>query len=208
MNHTIQKLTEYFEKFPGIGPRQARRFVYSLLNKDEKYLAGLVKIISTLKQEVARCSSCNRFFNTGIEGQNEKCSICLNPNRQKDILLITEKDVDLENIEKAGFYNGSYYILGGLINSFGGELPKEIKMKELFEKVKKSAVSDNLKEIILAFAATPEGENTTRYTEKILEPIIKKMPIKISRLGRGLSTGTELEYADNETIRNALEKRN
>jgi len=200
MNPTIQKLAEYFEKLPGIGPRQAQRFCYFLLNKDREFLTNFSKEISKLKQEIFKCDNCQRF------SENTPCSVCQNLNRDKTKLLIVEKDIDLENLEKAGFYNGHYFVLGGLIPAIGLELPKEVKMRELFEKVKKSATTD-LREVILAFNATPEGENASRYTEKILEPIIEKTGIKISRLGHGLSTGTELEYADSNTLKNAFEIR-
>ena len=94
-------------------------------------------------------------------------------------------------------------MLGGLIPGIGAELPKEVKAKELYTRAEKLISIENLEEIILAFSATPEGENTTIYITKILEPL----NTKISRLGRGLSTGTEIEYADSDTLKNALERR-
>ncbi len=201
----ISKLAEYFEKLPGIGPRQSLRFVYSLLNRDEEFLKKFGFLIANLKKEAAQCPSCQRFFANG--GQNKECSICRNGNRDKSLLLIIEKDIDLENIEKAGFYSGLYFVLGGLIPALGEKLPKEIRIKELFERIKKDASSGTLKEIVLALNATIEGDNTCRYVEKITEPVLEKNPIKINRLGRGLSTGTELEYSDKETIVNALKNR-
>lgn len=205
MDSTIQKLSEHFEKLPGIGPRQARRFVYALLSKDNEFLSDFSVLISSLRKSIDQCKKCNRFFQKKKE--ENICNLCSAPNKDKSILLVTEKDIDLENIEKAGFYKGFYFVLGGLIPPVGSTTPKEVKMKELFERVKKEAISKNLKEIILAFNATTEGDNTIRYIEKILEPIIEKSPIKINRLGRGLSTGTELEYSDKETIINAFKNR-
>ncbi|MDD5032630.1 MAG: toprim domain-containing protein [Candidatus Pacebacteria bacterium] len=205
MSIPIQKLAEYFEKLPGIGPRQAKRFVYSLLLKDEPFLNGLSDAILGLKKNTAKCAECRRYF----EKRNDddvRCPICSDIGREKEFLLVIEKDVDMENIEKSGSYRGYYFILGGLVPAIGSEMPKEIMMKELFEKTKSSA-KNGLKEIILAFAATLEGENTCRYIEKILEPIIQAAGIKISRFGRGLSTGTEIEYADTDTIKNAVERR-
>jgi len=203
-NTTIQKLTEYFGKFPGIGPRQAHRFVYFLLNKDPEFLSKLSVSISDLKKNTTRCITCQLFFED--TDKNQQCLICRNTSRDNQKLLILEKDVDLENIEKSGSYNGYYFILGGLLPAIGAEISKEIKMKTLFEKVKKHT-ANGLKEVVLAFNATQEGDNTARYIEKILEPITQKFPIKISRLGRGLSTGTELEYSDRETIENAFKNR-
>ncbi len=201
----ISKLAEYFEKLPGIGPRQASRFVYSLLNRDEEFLKKFGSLIAGLKQGTAQCPSCQRFF--ADAGKNKECVICRSAGREKSLLLVAEKDVDLQNIEKAGFYNGMYFVLGGLVPALGEKLPKEIKIKEFFERIKKDASLGVLREIILALNATLEGDSTCRYIEKIIEPILEKIPIKIGRLGRGLSTGTELEYSDKETILHALKNR-
>ncbi len=111
----------------------------------------------------------------------------------------------MENIEKAGVYNGYYFVLADVI-PLGQTIPKNIRLKELFNRVKQDSEKE-LKEIILAFSATAEGDNTNRYLEKILEPLVKKYSLKISSFGRGLSTGTELEYIDRDTLKNALENR-
>jgi len=205
MNSTIQKLSEFFEKLPGIGPRQARRFVYALLRKEQSFLNDFSALISTLKENVSQCQKCNRFFQSKKHGG--VCGLCNSTERKEKVLLVVEKDIDLKNIEKAGFYNGYYFVLGGLVPPISSGLPEEVKMKKLFERVKEEALSKNLDEIILAFSATTEGDSTTRYVEKILEPIIKNRAIKINRLGRGLSTGTELEYSDKDTILHAFKNR-
>lgn len=204
-NITISKLGSYFEKLPGIGPRQARRFVYFLLAQDETFLKKLADTVLSLKKEIRICQGCFKFFEF-IEN-NQKCALCRNPNRDPKTILIIEKDIDLENIEKAGFYSGQYFVLGGLVPALGENLPKEIKMKELFLRIKTDAKNIESLEIILALNATVEGDNTARYIEKILEPLAEKNAIKISRLGRGLSTGTELEYSDKDTIVSAFKNR-
>ncbi|MFH1956076.1 MAG: toprim domain-containing protein, partial [Patescibacteria group bacterium] len=198
----LDKLIESFLKFPGIGPRQAKRFAYFLAGQDAGFLKNLSELILEIKKEIKQCGSCFRFFESTTVV--DSCQICSNSTRDKNLLMIVEKDVDLENIEKAGIYNGRYFVLGGvlsLLNNHAGKL----RFKELFEKVKilqqNSVQEENSQEIILALSATPEGENTALYIEKILEPL----KIKITCLGRGLSTGTELEYSDKETIKSALE---
>lgn len=191
----MEKLTEYFLKFPGIGPRQAKRFAYFLAGQDENFVNNLSRIILETKEQVKQCPKCFRFF----EGEN--CVICAGLNRDKNILMLVEKDADLENIEKAGIYNGKYFVLGGLMPLTGGE--NNLRFKELFKKVSENPPAGGIKEIILALSANVEGENTGRYIEKILEPL----KIKISKLGRGLSTGAELEYSDSETLKNALQGR-
>lgn len=200
----LEKLIEFFLKFPGIGPRQAKRFAYFLASQDEKFIQELSKLISGIKENINQCQSCFRFFESlssrsDLGGKrSDLCPICSNLNRDSSSLMIIEKDVDLENIEKAGIYNGRYFILGGLL-PLTNDKTNGLKLKELFDKVS----NEKPKEIILALSANIEGENTNRYIEKILEPL----KIKITRLGRGLSTGTELEYSDSETIKNALESR-
>jgi recombination protein RecR len=202
---SISKLARYLEELPGVGPRQAKRFVYFLLNKDENFLTELSRQIAALKKEVISCELCKMFFEN--DGKNKQCKICRENTREKSKLLVIEKDVDLEIIERAGFYKGVYFVLGGLVPYLGKKMPPEIKMRSLFERVKQDASDRKLKEIILAFSANLEGDATSRYIEKILEPIRKKFGLKITRLGRGLSTGTELEYSDKDTIVNALKNR-
>jgi recombination protein RecR len=205
MFFSISQLSGYFEKLPGIGPRQARRFVYYLLNQDDDFLKRFAKSISELKKEVARCPDCRRFF--GKKPGHNSCGICEEKTRNASELLIVEKDIDFENIEKTGFYKGKYFILGGLVPLVGKNMPEDIALKDLYKKIEKETKENTLKEIILAFSATLEGDNTSKYIEKILEPAASEKKIKISRLGRGLSTGTELEYSDKDTIESAFKNR-
>ena len=198
-SNVIQKLREYFERFPGIGPRQAQRFVYWLLSEEPQFINELAGLLLELKKGTKQCKECFRFYTSS------ECRICRDTNRDNSRLLVVEKDVDLENIEKTGVYNGRYFVLGDIV-PLGQTLPKNIRLKELFNRLEQEA-KNGLKEIILAFSATAEGDNTIRYLEKILEPLAKKYSVKISRFGRGLSTGTELEYIDRDTLKNALENR-
>ncbi|MCH7529793.1 recombination protein RecR [Patescibacteria group bacterium] len=203
---TIQKLAELFSQFPGIGPRQAKRFVYFLLTRNHNFLDDLTHLITTLKKDVSSCSSCYRFF--APNGKSVSlCSICSNGNRHDDMLMIIEKDIDFENIERGGVYTGKYFILGGSVPILEKEPNKRVRGKELVSAVEKLIKENTLKEIILALSVTPAGENTAQYINELLSPVVKKHSIKISTLGRGLSTGTELEYPDSETIKNALKNR-
>lgn len=193
------KLIELFLKFPGIGPRQAKRFVYFLAGENNDYVNKLAELIIETKSGMKQCESCFRYYE---EKNNEKekklCHICSSVTRNNDLIMIVEKDVDLENIERMNVFNGKYFVLGGLISLSGNETA-DIKLKQLYDKIQKEKPS----EIILATSATTEGENTNLYIERILEPL----QVKVSRLGRGLSTGAELEYSDTETIENALQNR-
>ena len=120
--------------------------------------------------------------------------------------MLVSHDVDFENIEKTHFYNGYYFILGGTVPILEKTPEKRIRQKDLIQSIEKK-IKDGLSEIIIALSYNPEGENTLSYLSQILKPLADKNKTKISTLGRGLSTGTELEYSDSDTIKNALKNR-
>lgn len=198
----IDKLTEIFKEFPGIGERQARRFVYFLMAKNSNYSENLANTILELKKDISRCNECFRFFLNPLN--NSICNICSNPNTDSSTLLVVEKDSDLESILKSRTYNGKYFVLGGLVPIVEKDTLKFVRMKELINKINKET---NLKEIILAFSISSTGDHTDFYIRNELKDICEKNNVSISSLGRGLSTGTELEYSDNETLKNALKNR-
>lgn len=194
----ISKLAEYFREFPGIGPRQAKRFVYFLLTRNNSYLDELSRLILEIKKNIKVCTSCFRFFQSN---DGSLCNICNNQNRNQSELMIVSRDNDFEAIEKSKTYDGLYFILGGNIPILDREPEKKVRLKELDEKIKKN----NFKEIILSLDATAEGEHTSDYLKQHIKSLDSE--IKISILGRGLSTGSELEYSDSDTIKNALKNR-
>ena len=188
----IQKLIDLFSKFPTIGPRTAARFVFYLLKLPKEEIKSITDSISELNN-VNICPLCFNPF------QTEKCPICSNPKRDKSILCIVEKDIDLTAIEKTKKYNGFYFILGGVISAFKKEDIKNLRIKELLKRLQEPQI----KEVIIALSPTTEGEATRLYLERTLNPLNKNL----TRLGRGLPIGAELEYADNETLSSALEGR-
>jgi recombination protein RecR len=194
--NSIDKLSEIFSHFPGIGPRQAKRFVYYLLHRQNGFSKDLITAVENLKKEIVQCDECMRFYaKNGHAGK--LCSICSNDTRDSSLLMIVPRDIDLEAIEKSGEYKGLYFVLGGALPILEKEPEKKIRIKELKKKI---AGSKDLKEIILGMNANAEGENTAEY----LKEQIQKDGLEISTLGRGLSTGIELEYADPETLKNAF----
>jgi len=198
MNET-EKLIELFREFPGIGPRQPKRFVYFLLNRDKSYSENLTRLIKEVRDTVHTCESCFRFF---PKSNSSLCSICRNTERDKKLLMIVSHDIDLENIERSKNYNGYYFVLGGIIPILEKNPERRIRQKELLQTIEKRK-KEGLSEIIIALNYNPDGENTLDY----LKELLGKFDIKLSTLGRGLSTGTELEYSDSETIKNALKNR-
>lgn len=194
--NSIDKLSEMFAKFPGIGPRQAKRFVYFLLSKNDNYSGDLVRAIENLKKEIMQCESCQRFY--AKNGHESKvCSICSDETREHSMLMILSRDVDLEMVEKSGSYHGQYLVLGGVIPILEKEPEKRIRMKELDARLRNDK---ELKEVVLAMNANLDGENTAEF----IKARFADSGLTFSILGRGLSTGAELEYADPETLKNAF----
>ena len=199
----IDKLTEVFKEFPGIGERQARRFVYFLMSRNGDYGNNLSRLILELKKEVAQCKECFRFFILD-KNKDKLCDICSNTNVDSSTLMIVEKDSDLESVKKSRVYNGKYFILGGLVPIVEKNTKSRIRIEELKERIKREK---EIKEVILAFSLSPQGDYTDSYVREQLKEIAEKQGVKISSLGKGLSTGTELEYSDNDTLKNALKNR-
>jgi recombination protein RecR len=199
---SIQNLIKEFSKFPSIGPKTAARFVFYLLNSPEKETKELINSISMLSKNVKQCSFCFKYF----EGEGELCEICSNRGRDKSKLCIVEKEIDLNAIERTKRYKGIYFILGGNI-SLKKNSEEKIRIKELIERIKDpdsfQLSNASFEEIIIATNPTTEGEATARFLKTKISPFDKK----ITTLGRGLPTGGELEYADEETLEEALNRR-
>jgi recombination protein RecR len=201
----IEKLTEVFTKFPGIGPRQAKRFVYFLLTRDKNFLENLSSNLLSLKKNIKICDFCHRFFQSE-NNTSRLCKICADSHRDQHLLMVVEKDADLESVESSGVYSGRYFVLGGTVPILEDDPESKVRGRELVDLIEQQIRENGLNEIILATSANPEGDSTHSYLLNILKPFIDK-GIKISTLGRGLSTGTELEYSDKDTIKSALENR-
>lgn len=201
--NTLDKLISLFETFPGVGVRQAKRFAFHVLTMNETDTTTLSKLIAELKGSVVECISCHRFFATQT---GNICSICNSPNRDHNRILIVERDSDIQAIERAGLYDGLYFVFGGtvpLLNSTDNTRLRGGALKATIE----ARLLDGLSEVIIGFSINPDGENTSRFVESIIGNLLKEKDVKLSYLGRGLSTGSELEYADPETIKNALRNR-
>ena len=205
----IDKLSEIFKEFPGIGERQAKRFVYFLMSKNSAYAENLSILISELKKEVVQCKECFRFFiptrKVGTPTSSKSVGVCeVCSTADSSTLMIVEKDSDLESVKKSRVYNGKYFILGGLVPIVEKTTKSRIRIEELKKKISENK---EIKEVILAFSLSPQGDHTDSYVREQLKDIAEKQNIKISSLGKGLSTGTELEYSDNDTLKNALKNR-
>ncbi len=201
--NNLDKLISLFEQFPGVGARQAKRFAFHVLTMSDADSAELSKLIAELKGSVIECISCHRFY---AAQSGNTCSICTSANRDHNRLLIVERDSDVQAIERAGVYDGLYFVLGGTVPLLNSGSTTKLRAGALKATVE-TRLPQGLTEIILGFSINPDGENTARFVESILQPLLKDASVKITYLGRGLSTGSELEYADPETIKSALRNR-
>lgn len=197
----IDELATALARLPGIGPRQGKRFVFHLLAAPAAERAELAELIASLGANVHQCPDCLRFYNGSTA---TKCNQCVDTRRDDSLLMLVEKDQDLAAVERAGTYKGRYFVLGGVLTLTG---KGAIREKELLKRVEKLAKSLPVgrQEIVLALSATSEGEHTADHVRLLLAPY--RDLVKTSVLGRGLATGSELEYSDAETLRAALSNR-
>ncbi len=203
MDH-IEELARALARFPGIGPRQGKRFVYYLLAAPTDERRRLAELVASLGKDVKQCPDCLRFYN----GSNAIiCNYCSDKTRDDTLLMLVEKDQDLSAVERAETYKGRYFVLGGVLTLSGKGAIREKELLKIVEKRLKNNLpaQAGLKEIVLALSATSEGEHTTDRVRELLAPY--RAHLKISELGRGLATGSELEYSDAETLRAALTNR-
>lgn len=191
----IDELASAFSRLPGIGPRQAKRFVYHLLATPLAERVNLADLITSLGAHVHQCPDCLRFYNGS---KSNVCGYCEDRRRDDAMLMLVEKDQDLIAVERAGTYKGRYFVLGGVLTLTGKGAIREKELIQVLEK----RIKNGLKEVVLALSATSEGEHTADHIRIMLAPY--RDLIKTSILGRGLATGSELEYSDSETLRAAL----
>lgn len=190
-------------KFPGIGTRQAKRFVYFLLAQDPHFVENLAREISELQKTITQCTGCFRFYQH--RGTGTLCDVCID-DADSSTLMVVEKDTDFDSVHRSGSYAGRYFILGGTIPVLEKDPASKIRIRELLARIEHGA-TEGLSEVILALSANPEGDFTRDYITRALEQVAQKLGITITTLGRGISTGTELEYSDSDTLRHALKNR-
>lgn len=192
-----------FSNLPGLGPRTAARLAFWLLKKSPEEIQRIANALLDLKTSVHICTQCfNATENARLPaGQGQGlCAICRDPQRNQKQVLVVEKETDLASLEKAKVYRGVYHVLGGTISPLDPASAQEIRFPELVERVKN--LGEGV-EVILATNPTTEGDFTAMQIERALKPL----GTKITRLGRGLPTGSDIEFADEATLRSALEGR-
>lgn len=190
----IKRAIEAFSTLPSVGPKTAERYVFYLLNERPEKTEELIQALGELRSGITTCHKCLAL------AEQDPCPLCADSKREQTLLCIVENTQDREVIEATGQYHGRYFILGGLIDTIAKVQPSDLNVRALVKSLKEQPV----KEIILGLNFTLEGETTALYLKKLLE----NYPAKITRLARGLPAGSDLEYADEMTLKNALEYRN
>ncbi len=190
---SIKNLIESFKYFPGIGEKTAERLAFSVLNMDKDEVESLSESIKSAKLNIKRCKMCNNL------SENEICDICNDKTRNTDLLCLVEDPKTVFSIEKLGTYNGYYHVLNGLISSFNGINPEELRLDKLIERIEKN----KFKEVIIAVKQCIEGEMTALYIKNILSD----MNIKVSRIASGIPMGADMEYIDSLTLEKAFDNR-
>ena len=188
----IQKTIEEFSKLPGIGPKSAERLTFHLLRSSKASPEGLGGSRMTLKNELKYCKDCQMVT------LQEQCSLCADSSRDHSVILVVENPLDVVAFEKTSF-KGVYHVLHGVLSPIDGMGPEQLKMKELIDRCTDGTVT----EIIVATNPDIEGEATASYIQQKLGGSIGK----ITRLAHGLPMGADIEFADQVTLREALEGR-
>jgi len=221
----LTDVIESFEKLPGIGPKTAQRLSYYLLHVPQQDLDGFADALTSLKKNTVLCSVCKNV------SEHDPCSICSDDQRDHATILVVEQPLDLLAFERAGRYNGVYHVLHGVINPLENIGPDEIFIEQLFQRIRNLSVAGPAEEqphihpqgnpgygaprssspaeieIIIATNPNMEGDATAMYIARKLKEADSGQQIAISRLGMGIPTGADLEYADETTLRQALEGR-
>lgn len=190
----LAKLIESFQKLPGIGPKSAQRLSFYLLHVPQSELDSFSEALSDLKRKTVFCSVCKNV------SESDPCPICADSLRDRSMILVVEQPLDILAIEKTGKYRGLYHVLHGSISPLENIGPDEIFIEDLLKRARAP-----VKEIIIATNPTMEGDATAMFINKKLKE--RKGKIKITRLGMGIPTGADLEYADENTLTKAIEGR-
>jgi recombination protein RecR len=189
----LQRLIEELKRIPGIGAKTAQRIAFYIIGLPQEDADRLAESIRAAKKQVFYCSVCNNITHV------DPCSLCTDGERNSEMLCIVEEPFNISSIEKTGAYNGRYHVLLGTLAPLRGIGPEELRLEKLVERVEKG----RFMEIIIATNPTAEGEATALYLARIL----KSLPARLTRLAMGLPVGSDLDFADQVTIRKALEGR-
>lgn len=193
----LEDLIEQLGKLSGVGPRTAERYALGILKRSDKDAAQLAHSLLNLHENL---KSCPKTFAL-IDSSEDVSSLYTDPSRSKKLVAVVEDPLDIVALEKTNQFKGTYHVLGGVISPIDGIGPEQLHLHELIGRIK----DDGVEELILALNASVEGESTALFMQKMIQEA--GLSVKISRLARGLPVGIDLEYADQITLKHALEGR-
>lgn len=187
---TIEDLIVQLGTLPGVGPKTAERYAFTLLKRSRADRERLAAAITATDSALTACSTCRNYT------ESDPCAVCTDPKRDRDLICVVATEQDLLAIESTAEYRGLYHVLGGLLSPADGVTPRELTIRELEERVR----SIRPREVMLALDPTVEGESTTLYLTRVLQP----HGSRLTRLARGLPIGSEVGYADELTLSDAI----
>ncbi len=193
----LEDLIEQLGKLSGVGPRTAERYALGILKRSNRDAAELAEALQNLH---SRLKTCPKTFAL-IDSTETVSSLYTDLTRSKQLVAVVEDPLDIVSLEKTNQFKGTYHVLGGVISPIDGVGPEQLHIHELINRIKE----DSIEELILALNASVEGESTALYMQKMIKEA--GLTVKISRLARGLPVGIDLEYADQITLKHALEGR-
>jgi recombination protein RecR len=200
----VSRVIESFERLPGIGPKTATRLAFYLLHVPQEDLDQFAESVSGLKKHTVLCSVCKNV------AESDPCAICGRPDRDHSMICVVEQATDVLSIERTGNYKGVYHVLHGSIDPLNNIGPDELYIADLIKRVSASS-GQRVSEVILAMNPNIEGEATAMYITKQVKSLPaqagQKSKVKVTRLAHGLPIGADIEYADEVTLRRALEGR-
>ncbi|MBP3738337.1 MAG: recombination protein RecR [Muribaculaceae bacterium] len=190
----LETAVSEFAKLPGVGRKTALRLVLHLLKQPETEAIAFGEAVIRLRKEIRYCRTCHNI------SESDQCPICSNPNRDASTVCVVENVKDVMSIENTNQHHGLYHVLGGLISPMDGIGPQDIEIESLVQRVR----AGGIKEVILALAATMEGDTTNFY---IFRRLAAFSDVKITMLARGVSVGNEIEYTDELTLGRSIANR-
>lgn len=190
----VAKLIDSYMHLPGIGKKTATRLAFYTIDMNKDDVLNFAEALTDTKEKLKFCSIC------GSITENDPCDICADPNRDQSKILVVEQPKDVATMEKMKDYKGLYHVLHGVLSPMEGKGPDDINISSLIQRLQKN---EAIQEVIVATNATPEGDATAMYLARLLKPA----GIKVTRLARGLSIGSDIEYADEMTLFKAVEGR-
>lgn len=189
----IKQLIDAFKCLPGVGPKTAERFALHACHYHPEVGKRLIDQLSHAITAIKKCSRCCSA------GEIDPCALCTDPKRDPSVVLVVSGAPDIEAYERSGDFRGLYHALGGLMSPIDGITPETLTVNQL----ERRCATNQIKEIILGFDPTVEGEVTAQYLSKLLS----RYPLRVSRIARGLPMGASVEYADDNTLANAVRER-